>query len=105
MTAPLTTTARRYSHGSSTPICTRPGDRPSPDDGHDRTGNCPAPALHVVTMHGQDFYFCGHHTVELAHAIWAHDATGAPAGTFAGDHAALDTRVTGDRMLTVAQPR
>ena len=68
-------------------------------------GDCPAPALHVVMMHGQDFYFCGHHTVELAHAIWSHDATGAPSGTLAGDHAALDTRVTGDRPLTVAQPR
>ncbi|HSJ45561.1 MAG TPA: hypothetical protein VK923_12830 [Euzebyales bacterium] len=66
-------------------------------------GDCPAPARHVVMMHGQDFYFCGHHTVELAHAIRSHDATDAPSRTLGADHAALATRLDG--LLTVAQPR
>jgi hypothetical protein len=28
-------------------------------------GGCPAPALHHVEIHGQDFHFCSHHWGEV----------------------------------------
>lgn len=31
--------------------------------------DCPANAVHDVTIYGQDFYFCNHHWVELAGAL------------------------------------
>ncbi len=32
---------------------------------------CPAPALHDLVLHGQDFHFCGHHWAELSSAVRA----------------------------------
>jgi hypothetical protein len=30
---------------------------------------CPAPAKRALMFHGQDFYFCGHHAVEIESAL------------------------------------
>ena len=67
--------------------------------------DCHTRARHAGMMHGQDFYFCGHPTVELAHAIRSHDASDAPLRTLGNDDAALATRLATDWPLTVAQPR
>lgn len=32
-------------------------------------GDCPAPAQRTLMLHGQDFHFCGHHAVEVTHAL------------------------------------
>lgn len=49
---------------------------------------CPAPAKRALMFHGQDFYFCGHHAVEvesaLAVAVSESDDVTAAAG-FASD--------------------
>jgi len=34
--------------------------------------DCPAAAQRLIMIHGQDFHFCGHHTVELLHTLPAH---------------------------------
>lgn len=47
----------------------------------DRSG-CPAPPCHQLTLHGQDFYFCGHHAAELM--LVTSDAVSAPLPAMAG---------------------
>lgn len=32
-------------------------------------GDCPAPTQRTLMVHGQDFHFCGHHAVEVTHAL------------------------------------
>lgn len=34
--------------------------------------DCPAPAQHLIMIHGQDSHFCGHHTVELRQTLSSH---------------------------------
>lgn len=34
--------------------------------------DCPATAQRLIMIHGQDFHFCGHHTVELLQTLPAH---------------------------------
>jgi hypothetical protein len=33
------------------------------------TSACPAPAKRALMFYGQDFYFCGHHAVEVESAL------------------------------------
>jgi hypothetical protein len=55
MTASLLVRGRRPATSPVTPGAT----------GCDRS-SCPAPSVHCVYVHDQDFYFCHHHWVEVA---------------------------------------
>ena len=67
-------------------------------------GDCPALAQHLVVLHGQDFYFCGHHAVELTRALAALAAPGAPHRIVEASGAAPHERPARDRLLASGQP-
>jgi len=51
-------------------------------------------------VHGQDFCFCGHHTVELAHAIRSLGAAGASPATVKDGDAAPSAHLAAELLLT-----